>query len=63
MAELKPCPFCGGDNVLVIKTDIFNPSWYARCNDCKVMSTFYKTREDAVAGWNQRKQVEPNKGG
>ena len=61
MNKLKPCPFCGSDNVLVIKSDILNPSWYVRCKDCKVMSTFYKTREKAVDHWNRR--VEPNRGG
>lgn len=30
--ELKPCPFCGGENILVENTH--TPSYRARCDEC-----------------------------
>lgn len=59
MAELKPCPFCGGDAQLEHIHDGFGYS-YVRCKKCGVESVkFIKSFEvssdkEAVEFWNRR---------
>ena len=49
MAELKPCPFCGG-NAEIKKYTRF---WVA-CDDCLTESAAYATKEEAIEAWNRR---------
>lgn len=60
--ELKPCPFCGSDKVLVIgmadkPLDCYR--WHVECQECHCTGRrFYRAegarREMAVAAWNRR---------
>ena len=51
MTDLKPCPFCGSDN---IKIHIGYSHSYIRCEDCIVSTRRYKSIQDAIDGWNRR---------
>ena len=56
MAELKPCPFCGGE------ADCNNngfmqygwKKWAVECPMCGVVSHFFDTEEKAIEAWNRR---------
>lgn len=52
MAELKPCPFCGG------KAEMLNYSpseWLVYCPACQGMvEQWRKTEQEAVEQWNRR---------
>ena len=59
MAELKPCPFCGGKaSVKQVRGD--TQRFYVDCDLSKgscacIPSTWqYDTAEEAVEGWNRR---------
>lgn len=59
MAELLPCPFCGGTDI------ILNGYWcadfkgfYARCLNCEVSGTPKGTKRSAIKAWNTRTQKE-----
>ena len=65
MSELKPCPFCGG-NAVVVSAPI-SGVWCIQCKSCtatigrktKTISTicgkeYFDTREAAEIAWNRR---------
>ena len=59
MAELKPCPFCGGDAefdfaILDVKHEGFVTFKKAKCKSCKAQTNIYREREDAALAWNRR---------
>ena len=49
--ELKPCPFCGSDDVTC---DRFEDVYYVECWYCSAKIESYNGAEDAIAGWNAR---------
>ena len=59
MAELKPCPFCGGEANLVkrkFKTG-FYPSggtYYVNCKVCCITTQPRRKAEDVIELWNRR---------
>lgn len=67
MAELKPCPFCGGEaeyfNFVDYRpqTNLHRPACFVRCTNCKTRSADF-TAEDqtfaykdkATETWNRR---------
>ena len=59
MSELKPCPFCSGE-VIVVKTA--KCGRYIACWDCGCRTEEFETdyagtaRDKAVAAWNRRAQ-------
>lgn len=57
---LKPCPFCGGDKILVAQTlDQKAPNWYATCHRATCAFTGYSaTQAQAIAAWNQRADAQ-----
>ena len=63
MAELKLCPFCGGEAELRHYED-FNKDFssvykfYVQCKDCEAQSKPIANVENAVNTWNTRKSME-----
>ena len=63
--ELKPCPFCGSDNVTLEFVDR-HMYWEVNCNDCFAagpVTTDGETEQAARVGWNTRHNplVHPQK--
>ena len=53
MAELKPCPFCGGRASIVLK----GGSFFVYCNRCPgavVTDYVHQSEEEAIEAWNRR---------
>jgi Lar family restriction alleviation protein len=46
--ELRPCPFCGGENLG------FSEIFKVRCYSCGSEGAFRQRKEAAVRAWNQR---------
>ena len=54
MNELKPCPFCGGDDT-VIEKDPLTGTYVVRCRNCQtIVWQYYAIREEAIEAWNRR---------
>ena len=51
MTELKPCPFCGSEDVIC---DMFEDVYFVECWDCCAKVESCKGLEDAIEGWNAR---------
>lgn len=51
--ELKPCPFCGGENVT---NEFDDPFYFVICGICGASSAF-SDEEGAVRLWNARAAV------
>ncbi len=57
MDELKPCPFCGGNDIQIDEMESFwdknETSWRVLCINC-IAETAGDTKEQAIAAWNRR---------
>ena len=59
MAELKPCPFCGGEAVLS-HNYTGNGHSYIECTNCKIHSPWFarefdsSSDQNAINYWNRR---------
>lgn len=54
MKELKPCPFCGSENIRIMG----NSNFWCMCDQCGVETQTYDTEEELIEAWNAR--VEEN---
>ena len=54
MAELKPCPFCGGKAIFVGGSLCDHRQVYIACENNCVEQCFIKPREEAIEAWNRR---------
>lgn len=54
-SDIKPCPFCGSDDIEIEQT---NPEaiWFA-CNNCGAQAFHANHVELALANWNMRDGV------
>lgn len=57
MAELKPCPFCGGENLNVRKGKYM---WWIECCNayCGGSSGAKHYKKEAIEAWNRRANNE-----
>lgn len=53
MRELKPCPFCGSDDLKVWATSIPYQS-FVECRKCCCIGPDCVTTDEAIAAWNRR---------
>jgi Lar family restriction alleviation protein len=55
---LKPCPFCGGDDIAVFSLKLLNSTcsqtFSARCEICFVKTIDYTRLEFVLQAWNRR---------
>ena len=69
MNELKPCPFCGGEAMLI--SSPHNGIFYIQCCSCtamigrkrKIVSSmvgreFFESKDEAIEAWNRRRKDE-----
>lgn len=62
MADLLPCPFCGGESRIVYgvtKNAAWDGGEFSRvyCGECQVRHLYYQTDEEAIAAWNTRSRL------
>ena len=62
MAELLPCPFCGGvarHKTFTSKKKIFKTTaYYVECSMCKCQTHLHLKIEEAIEVWNTRTPKE-----
>ena len=62
MIELKPCPFCGGNDIQIDEMESFwdknETIWRVLCINC-IAETAGDTKEQAIAAWNRRSDAVP----
>lgn len=53
MSDLKPCPFCGGEAMIIHS---ILDACFITCenNDCMAGQKVYSTKAEAIAAWNAR---------
>ena len=54
MAELKPCPFCGGKAVIEQHTEWGWAQFEVGCTVCNCRLSAYNTATNAIMAWNRR---------
>lgn len=55
MAELKPCPFCGGEaKIRDYSTPDTDPEIDVFCTNCGGQTFVYETEGEAIEAWNRR---------
>ena len=64
MSELKPCPFCGDENVEVLNrleeepemelVGLTRDNWNVVCSYCYACGGTRRTATDAIDAWNKR---------
>lgn len=59
MADLKQCPFCGGEATMdwafIEKKYVGIVEYHkVKCITCKSQTNIYASRKDAVNAWNKR---------
>ncbi len=55
---IKPCPFCGSDDLEVCAPDDVFDHWYVSCNRCTSFGPPSQSEDDATKRWNQRPEEE-----
>lgn len=57
--HLKPCPFCGSDDLDVYAGRYYN-EYQIYCEECGGRVGFYKSLPEAIEHWNKRVDEEAN---
>lgn len=53
--NLKPCPFCGSEDVLYSGVEgLTRDICSVFCNHCGVTTDFFETKSEAETAWNKR---------
>ena len=68
MAELKPCPFCGGTRLEVLNAleaqpelelvGLTHDNWNVVCSDCYGIGGTRRKAIEAIEAWNRRADNE-----
>lgn len=62
MADLKPCPFCGGEAGMLHVSQLWEPkdSFWVQCKNpkCRMSGAHHKTEPEAKKAWNTRNVSE-----
>lgn len=58
MSDLKPCPFCGSDDVYVPMTDSRIDWYFVWCPGCCFAGPGRTKGQDAIEAWNRRAKDE-----
>ena len=60
--KLKPCPFCGRTDVVIVKTvndtDEHDISYSVLCQCCYTTGPLMRSRREAAEEWNRRAEVK-----
>ena len=51
--ELKPCPFCGSDELFIDEGEYRN-DYSINCTDCGCRIGYFDTYAQAASAWNRR---------
>ena len=54
MAELKPCPFCGGGAKLISRGGLHYVVCYIKTCHIVPRTNWYKEKNEAIEAWNRR---------
>ena len=52
--KLKPCPFCGCDDIGIWENDEGYIGYQVYCESCGSMADSYDTPKEAIKAWNRR---------
>lgn len=52
--QLKPCPFCGSNDLTLDNLADPKHGWFINCNICEVQQIAGYTKAQSVALWNRR---------
>jgi Lar family restriction alleviation protein len=60
--QINRCPKCGREPSVVKTIDYtrYKVGYEIRCYDCKILTEATKTRDEAVAKWNEMTEGESN---
>ncbi len=63
MSELKPCPFCGGEAKLYVRSIhglLFGDYYWVKCEDCNAETASDFEKSVAIEAWNRRANDDNN---
>lgn len=62
MTKLKPCPFCGSEDIDCQNYCRGGNVWFVQCRECGATFPDFDSKEEAVGVWNKRHEP-PTPGG
>lgn len=61
VSELKDCPFCGSNYILMGHEKVYEPHLgfiYINCDDCGVRTIAYEDENKTIKSWNRRTPIK-----
>lgn len=59
--ELKPCPFCGNEQIAIHHGSLYKqrivPSYWCSCMDCNASTSVFMCKQEAIEAWNRRSNL------
>ena len=56
--KLKPCPFCGGEDIIMCREETFIRGYYCRCKSCGCRTMHFSKEEYVLTTWNRRAESD-----